>query len=1063
MISLSQYLLESSICLAIFYGFYHFFLRRETFFQLNRFYLLCSPALALLIPLLNISLQPTTEYLYPIVTQTASWNQRLWQTMELQPTPLLTITVGDLLLIIYALGGFVMAQRLFHSLWRVGQLIRKNRRVAAEEFTVVETNNDLPAASFFSFVFWKGGRLSEQQRLILEHELVHVRQKHSVDVLLMEFWVILKWFNPLIYLFRRSLRVTHEYIADHYVTRQSGSKSNYARLLVRLGQPNGRLSLVNTFSLLTKKRLLMLSQKPSPNWRYAKYILSLPLLVTLMLLFSFNLTDNLPQGVKAPFQKAATALDDFSQKELLTIEDFNHEAATCCPEDFFDNTPILPDSTKVILNGKPIAEFNEVVSIFEEDILSMDVRKNLDGEQSPGYILLTTKNQYLGVQPIVLNWGELQLKVPEPVQLLANGKLQVFKKTQRHTVSQAQLKAALQQQPQAIFPNGQALSKLDYDLMHIPKNGTPQPQWVSQPDAQHLRKLSANLQTGDVLELRKFFPENIGIYVFLEARNDTDIAVQENVQKVLQNKQLPERATELRLTPKAFQEQFNQSVAVFEKDGQRKAIEKLYSLIYWKSDSKQENVQFLNEGIDYRTAQLHYEHWFEQAKVGDKYIFGLGDEGMLEVRIVGKAEQSSNIIFRLTKAPFVNKFLSDKIIVEINGDLKSIAEIEAVVKYTQDYAKVSFPLKSKVGGFDKDYADFIRSAQVGDTYHFRGVRIEGEQRTGDIAVRIVGEKVDESSDNLPNIRTSEHLSRIPVINTPGQDESLSNSLNQSTNPNAESEQEATQRIVTGTILNEQDQPLIGANVLMTGTKMGTITDVKGRFELEVPKEYSELTISYVGYRTVTTSIDGMKQAMLIVMQKAEEGEEEQETIFRSQDGPTELRITSKSKSGENQDILYVIDGEIVPEGAINQMDPNTIESITVIKDQEKAIARYGEEARGKDGVIEIITKNAPKDERQGYIMTIVDREKFLANATFDGEFKDQELLERKSIKNAKNRAVSNMNGVRQFLENAFGIEIIDETGLAVDMNVVIGYDRKSLQRSIQYLEKHFGLLLLQVQ
>jgi len=115
----------------------------------------------------------------------------------------------------------------------------------------VETQTNFPAASFFGYIFWNQ-QITDEQQLILEHEKVHIRQWHSLDVLLMEICVIIKWFNPLIYWFRNALKATHEFIADQYVIQQKSNVGEYATLLVNQHKQQVTTPLTNTFYSLTK-------------------------------------------------------------------------------------------------------------------------------------------------------------------------------------------------------------------------------------------------------------------------------------------------------------------------------------------------------------------------------------------------------------------------------------------------------------------------------------------------------------------------------------------------------------------------------------------------------------------------------------------------------------------------------------------------------------------------------------------------------------------------------------------------------------------------------------------
>lgn len=334
---MSQYLFESSLCLFIFYSFYYWQLRKETFFQLNRVYLLITPALSLLIPWLNITLSAgdlatPVDFVFPIIYSAEQVNYAIGQQL-MQPTPAFTLTVGDIFLVLYAIGVLLMTWRLGFGLWKLSSLIRRNTKKTEQDCTLIETSEPFPASSFFSYVFWKSEEMSEEKQLILEHEKVHIRQRHSLDVLLIELMVILKWFNPLIYLFRNALKITHEYIADAYMIQKRSNVQQYATLLVNSAKsnfnknkpPTSQPRFTNSFYSLTKKRLQMMLQKQSSKWQLWKYFAALPLVIILMLLFSFNLSDSLPGGQK--LSKVNEYLKDLGGKSVFEIYDDQPEKA----------------------------------------------------------------------------------------------------------------------------------------------------------------------------------------------------------------------------------------------------------------------------------------------------------------------------------------------------------------------------------------------------------------------------------------------------------------------------------------------------------------------------------------------------------------------------------------------------------------------------------------------------------------------------------------------------------------------------------------------------------------
>lgn len=323
-ISIIQYLFESSIALLSFYLLYYWGLRKETFFQLNRWYLLSMPALALIIPLINLEMNTTiTEVslpiFHPVMEEYYAWQESTWESAIGTESFLWQISLGDVLYWGYWMGFLLMAIRLLRGLQALTNEMRRAKAKKEGKVVYLETEQERPTASFFSYIFWNSKTNDEKYRLILEHEMVHVRQRHSLDVLLMELWVIIKWFNPIIYLYRKHLRLTHEYIADQFVVEQTGNRLAYAELMVESESEITTNRLTHKFNSLTKMRLLMLARSKSNRWRYARYFLILPIAVSLFTLFSFNMAASLPEKVLQPFEEAENLLQKFADKELVLL------------------------------------------------------------------------------------------------------------------------------------------------------------------------------------------------------------------------------------------------------------------------------------------------------------------------------------------------------------------------------------------------------------------------------------------------------------------------------------------------------------------------------------------------------------------------------------------------------------------------------------------------------------------------------------------------------------------------------------------------------------------------
>lgn len=325
----SHYLLESAFCLACLYALYWIFLRRETFFQWNRAYLLLAPVLAFTLPALHIPItQPPAAESVPAVQQNwtlapefdlPTWienaqtaQQTVGQALE---QSLGWCTLGEVLWWLYLIVTAVLLIHLIVRIYRLLAFLRRCNFDPQEGGIRLATGpKSTPLASFFGIVFWHPGTTDEQeQRYLIEHELVHVRQWHSLDLILMELLIAFQWFNPLLYIYRRSLRSVHEYIADAVVVNRLGRRHAYAQLLVRRQhQPRRQPSeFVNTFHSFIKNRLEMLAKMPSRPYRRAKYLLALPLFAALMLLFSFRLIEHLPAA--KPLREALQTVGNYAE------------------------------------------------------------------------------------------------------------------------------------------------------------------------------------------------------------------------------------------------------------------------------------------------------------------------------------------------------------------------------------------------------------------------------------------------------------------------------------------------------------------------------------------------------------------------------------------------------------------------------------------------------------------------------------------------------------------------------------------------------------------------------
>lgn len=291
-----NYLLLVNIYLVLFYAFYAMFLKNETFFKLNRIYLVGGGSISFLIPFLQ------SEWIRSlfITKQVEEVTQNISLTFSNQamiiPVKEQAFEPGEIILFIYLAGAGLCLLRFLWQLYKVQSILKS-----------VETEH---AFSFFNNV--KVGISVPNRDTVYDHELVHARQWHSADVILFEIISIINWFNPVVYLYRKAIKHIHEFTADEIASRQEESKSAYAVILLSktFGIPTHQLT--NSFynQSLLKRRIIMLHKSKSTRNALLKYGLSAPLFAAMMVLSSASFKTG----------KVAERISDVSAEALGLIQ-----------------------------------------------------------------------------------------------------------------------------------------------------------------------------------------------------------------------------------------------------------------------------------------------------------------------------------------------------------------------------------------------------------------------------------------------------------------------------------------------------------------------------------------------------------------------------------------------------------------------------------------------------------------------------------------------------------------------------------------------------------------------
>ena len=273
------YILKTSICLTGFYLFYRLLLSKETFHRFNRIALLGILLLSLLIPFCEITVPEESEVQQTLLTieQILTLADHVPQT-EVQALPSSIPLWLLVLLCIYLLGILFFLGRNLYSLFHMLRLLHGGRQEKLEKgITLIIHDKNIAPFSWMKYVVISEKDLQENSKEILIHEMAHVHNRHSIDLLISDICIIFQWFNPASWLLKQELQNIHEYEADETVIRQGINAKQYQLLLIKKAVGTRLYSMANSFnhSKLKKRITMMLKEKSSP-WARMKYLYVLP-------------------------------------------------------------------------------------------------------------------------------------------------------------------------------------------------------------------------------------------------------------------------------------------------------------------------------------------------------------------------------------------------------------------------------------------------------------------------------------------------------------------------------------------------------------------------------------------------------------------------------------------------------------------------------------------------------------------------------------------------------------------------------------------------------------------
>lgn len=316
------YLLKTTVCSGILWALYKIFLERENMNHFKRFYLLFSLVFSYTIPLFVFTVPQITDPVVANITSAAPVNLPATVIGSYKSKLPEIYSYTSIFQYAYSAVCLFFLIHLVGVLWVLFQKIRSSKVIRLGNTRLVLVKEDIQPYSFLHYIFvseaaYNTNRIEEA---ILDHEMTHVRQKHSLDIIALELLRALCWFNPFVYAYKRAIQLNHEFLADGYVVKRCDDVSSYQYLLLNTISIQSKTLLTSPFNfLIAKKRLIMMTKQTSGLT--AGFKLTVILFVLGILAYTFSTRaiaqqKEKPQTQPQPAEKVESTTGGVSQEVL---------------------------------------------------------------------------------------------------------------------------------------------------------------------------------------------------------------------------------------------------------------------------------------------------------------------------------------------------------------------------------------------------------------------------------------------------------------------------------------------------------------------------------------------------------------------------------------------------------------------------------------------------------------------------------------------------------------------------------------------------------------------------
>jgi hypothetical protein len=316
------YILKTSGLITLFYLAYYFLLRKETFFNSNRWFLLTGLITSVVLPLIVY-----TKTVWIASTPTSDINN--YQIYTPQNNPDISLIDWNLALItIYGIGFLALLIKFAFDFYSLNLVLKGKKIKQQADFKFIDIKENIAPFSYFDYIVYNSSLYSALElESIIEHEKVHSEQNHTIDVLVSRIFCILFWFNPIIWFYKKSILQNLEFIADSEAAQKISDKKAYQYTLLKITTHENCVAITNHFfQSLIKKRIIMLNKNQSKKRNSCKYYVVIPALVAFVLLFQVEIIakekePNNKETLKVDPKEEITGVDIYKIKNSVTDQE----------------------------------------------------------------------------------------------------------------------------------------------------------------------------------------------------------------------------------------------------------------------------------------------------------------------------------------------------------------------------------------------------------------------------------------------------------------------------------------------------------------------------------------------------------------------------------------------------------------------------------------------------------------------------------------------------------------------------------------------------------------------